>query len=315
MLTTRAHRAGTAALLFALVAGCGQATTQASAPAGASQTATTTARTSAPLGSPAFAALEQRFDARLGVYALDTGSGREVAHRADERFAYASTFKALAFGALLAERSVADLDERITFTREELVTYSPITEGKVDTGMTLREVADAAVRYSDNTAGNLLLRELGGDAGLAGGPAAFERALRAIGDTTTSPARVETELNEAVPGDLRDTSTPEALASDLRRYAVDADVLADDRRELLVSTMRANTTGDEVIRAGVPQGWVVADKTGSAGYGGRNDIAVVWPPDRAPIVLAVLSGRATVDAEHDNALLAEATRVVVDLLD
>ncbi|ACU37829.1 class A beta-lactamase [Actinosynnema mirum] len=315
MLTTRAHRAGMAALLFALVAGCGQAAPPAQA--GVAQTATTTAtsRTAAPLGSPAFAALEQRFDARLGVYALDTGSGRVVAHRADERFAYASTFKALAFGALLAERSVADLDERITFTGEELVTYSPITEGKVDTGMTLREVADAAVRHSDNTAGNLLLRELGGDAGLAGGPAAFERALRAIGDTTTSPARVETELNEAVPGDPRDTSTPEALAADLRRYAVDADVLADDRRELLVSTMRANTTGDEAIRAGVPRGWVVADKTGSARYGGRNDIAVLWPPDRAPIVLAVLSGKATADAEHDDALLAEATRAVVELLD
>ncbi|TDC28706.1 class A beta-lactamase, partial [Micromonospora sp. KC213] len=251
-------------------------------------------------------ALEQRFDATLGVYAIDTGTGRTLAHRPDERFAYASTVKALAAGALLDVTSDAELDRVVRYRRADLVTYSPITEQHVDSGMTLRAVADAAVRYSDNTAANLIFAELGG-------PDGFERRLREIGDTVTEPARIETALNEAAPGDVRDTSTPRAMATSLRAYAL-GDALSDADRAVLVDWLRRNTTGAKLIRAGVPADWQVGDKTGSGGYGTRNDIAVLWPPQGAPIVLAVLSRRDTKDAGYDDALIAEAARLVVGAL-
>ena len=163
---------------------------------------------------PAFADLEATFDARLGVVAVDTGSGRRVEHRADERFAYASTFKALLAGAVLAGTTDRELDEVIPVTDSDLVTYSPVTEDRVGDAMTRRELADAAVRFSDNTAANLLLEDLGGPPGLA-------EALRAVGDDVTLPVRTEPALNEALPGDDRDTSTPRALAASLRAFAVD----------------------------------------------------------------------------------------------
>ncbi|MFI7069833.1 class A beta-lactamase [Micromonospora sediminicola] len=254
----------------------------------------------------AFRQLEETFDARLGVYAIDTGTGTTVGYRADERFAYASTFKALAAAEVLDETTDAELDRVVRYSADDLVTYSPITEKHVAEGMTLRALADAAVRYSDNTAGNLLLRRLGG-------PQRFEKELRGVGDKVTAPARYETALNEARPGDRRDTSTARALAQDLRAYAV-GDSLDPADRDILNGWLQGNTTGGELIRAGVPDGWVVGDKTGSGGYGTRNDIAVVWPPDRAPIVLAVLSSRDQKDADYDNALIARAAEVAIAVL-
>ncbi|BCJ62977.1 class A beta-lactamase [Micromonospora endophytica] len=298
------NRALAAALALGLLAGCSPGTPTAPAsPSAASPTS------SSPSTAPVavdFAPLEGEFDARLGVYALDTGTGRTVAHRPDERFAYASTFKALAAAAVLADTSTEELDQIVKYSRDDLVTYSPITEQHVETGMSLRAIADAAVRYSDNTAGNLLLDRLGG-------PAGFQQVLRDIGDEVTEPARWETELNEATPGDTRDTSTPRALATSLKTYAVDDALTAEDRA-VLVDWLKGNTTGDKTIRAGTPDGWQVGDKTGSGGYGTRNDIAVIWPPDRAPIVLAVLSSRSDKDAERDDALLARATELTLTAL-
>ncbi|XBP95653.1 class A beta-lactamase [Micromonospora sp. CCTCC AA 2012012] len=280
----------------------------ACSPAGAAEQPTrdsevTATVSPAPDSGHAFRQLEERFDARLGVYAIDTGSGRTMGYRADERFAYASTFKALAAAEVLDETTDAELDRVVRYSADDLVTYSPVTEQHVATGMSLRAIADAAVRYSDNTAGNLMLRQLGG-------PQKFEKELREIGDKVTDPARYETALNEARPGDRRDTSTPRALAQDLRAYAV-GDALEPADRATLNGWLRGNTTGGELIRAGVPDGWVVGDKTGAGGYGTRNDIAVIWPPDRAPIVLAVLSSRDEKDAGYDNALIAEATKAVL----
>ncbi|PRX76051.1 beta-lactamase class A [Bacillus sp. V-88] len=250
-----------------------------------------------------FMQLEKKFDARLGVYAIDTGTNRTVAYRPDERFAYSSTFKALAAGLVLQQNSLDELDEVITYTKDDLVTYSPITEQHVDTGMTLREICDAAIRYSDNTAGNLLLEELGG-------PDGFENGLRQIGDHVTEADRFETDLNSAIPGDIRDTSTARALATNLKAFTVD-DVLPDSKRTILTDWMRGNTTGDELIRAAVPMGWEVGDKTGAGGYGTRNDIAIVWPPNRDPIIIAILSSRDTEDAAYDNELIAKAAKVAL----
>lgn len=253
-----------------------------------------------------FAELESKFDARLGVYAIDTGTNRTVSYRAHERFAYASTYKALAAGALLQHYSIDQLQELVTYNSEDIVSYSPVTKLHVDTGMTLREVIEAAVRYSDNTAGNLILEKLGG-------PEGFETALRQIGDDVTQVDRYEPDLNSSVPGDTRDTSTPMSLATNLQAYAV-SDLLPTEKRNILTDWMRGNTTGDALIRAGAPSGWEVADKSGAGSYGTRNDIAIVYPPNRAPIVIAVLSSRHTQNATYDNALIAEAAKVALNVL-
>ncbi|WP_410171898.1 class A beta-lactamase [Amycolatopsis heterodermiae] len=252
---------------------------------------------------PDFEPLESRFDARLGVYAVDTGTGREVAHHADDRFGYASTHKVFSSGAVLQRTAVPDLGKVLKYTRADLQENSPVTEKHVDTGITLRDAIDAALRYSDNTAANLLFRELGGPAGLGA-------ALRGIGDTTTHVDRTEPGLNDLAPGDIRDTSTPRAMAASLREFTLGS-ALPPEKRAILTDMMKANTTGGALIRAGAPAGWAVADKTGTGSYATRNDIAVVWPPGRAPIVLVVLSDRKTEDAKHDDRLIAAAAQLAL----
>lgn len=255
----------------------------------------------------AFAALERRYGARLGVAAIGTGNGRAIAHRAGERFAFASTVKVFIAAAVLDASSDADLATVVHYDRGDLLEYAPVTSEHVDTGMTVRELIDAALRSSDNTAANLLVERLGG-------PDAVERWLRGIGDRTTSVDRVEPELNEATPGDRRDTTTPERFATGLRTVLLGDALDAADRR-VLRAAMLGNTTGDATIRAGVDPSWRVADKTGTASYGVRNDIAVVTPPGRAPIVLVVMSSRSDPGAEPSDALVAAATRAAVAALD
>lgn len=257
-------------------------------------------------GNQSFAKLEKEYDAKLGIYALDTGTNQTIAYHSDDRFAFASTSKSLAVGALLRKNSLEALDQRITYTHEDLSNYNPITEKHVDTGMTLKELADASVRYSDSTAHNLILKQLGG-------PSEFEKILREMGDTVTTSERFEPELNEVHPGETHDTSTPEAIAKTLQTFTLGT-ALPIEKRELLVDWMKRNTTGDKLIRAGVPKGWEVADKTGAGSYGTRNDIAIIWPPNKKPIVLAILSNHDKEDAKYDDKLIADATKVVLNTL-
>ncbi|MDQ0383118.1 class A beta-lactamase [Amycolatopsis thermophila] len=291
-MIVRSLQALTAVLAFGLVAAC------------AAETSPPPPATSVSVAAPRvdFADLEAKYDARLGLYALDTGTGREIGFRADERFAYCSTIKVPLVGALL--RRGDDLNEVLTYSGADVVDNSPYTKDR--TSVTLREAVESALTQSDNTAANLMYRELGG-------PSALGAVLREIGDTTTHADRTETDLNTAVPGDIRDTTTPRAMAATLRTLVL-GDALPADKRDLLAGIMRGNTTGNATIRAGVPSGWSVADKTGSGSYGTRNDIAVVWPPSGAPIVIAVLTSRATEDAGPQNPLLAEATARAVGAL-
>ncbi|MGN4293972.1 class A beta-lactamase [Bacillus anthracis] len=284
-------------LSCATLIGCSNSNTQSEPPKQAKQENTV---------NHSFAKLEKEFDAKLGIYALDTDTNQTVTYQSDERFAYASTHKALAVGVLLQKKSIEDLNQRILYTREDLVNYNPITEKYVDTGMTLKELADASLRYSDNTAQNLILKQLGG-------PSEFKKSLIEIGDTVTNPERFEPELNEVRPGETHDTSTPKALATSLQAFAL-GDVLSTEKRNLLIDWMKRNTTGDNLIRAGVPGGWEVADKTGSGSYGTRNDIAIIWPPNKKPIVLTILSNHDKEDAKYDDKLIAEATKIVLDTL-
>ncbi|MBF6176312.1 class A beta-lactamase [Nocardia blacklockiae] len=294
--------AGTAAVaVAAALTGCGTAETEHpyTAPSGKPPVAPADA---------VFAALENTHTARLGVYAVDTSSGREVGYRRDERFGMASTFKGLACGALLHEHPLATgyFDQVVRYSRDELVEYSPITETRVDTGMTVSELCHAAITASDNTAGNQILK-------LLGGPPALTAFLRSLGDTITRSDRWEPDLNDVSPGEERDTTTPAALAADYRNLVL-GPALADLERAQLKDWLLANTTGATRIRAGVPAGWTVADKTGGGNHGGANDVAVAWTDSGAPIVIALLSHQRAPEDKADNALLAEATKEVVTAL-
>jgi beta-lactamase class A len=298
-LTRRAFL-GAAALVP--LAGCGGGGPSAATP---SPTAAPAA-TPRPVDTRRLRRLERRFDARLGLYALDTGTGAELAYRADERFAFCSTFKALAAAAVLHRTPLGDLDRVVGYTEADLMASSFVTRDHVATGLTLRAVCDAAVRFSDGTAGNLLLREIGGPAGLT-------RYLRGLGDDVTRCDRTEPHLAGWTPGDPRDTTHPRAIATDYRRIVL-GDALPPRRRAFLRGLLERNTTGGDRIRAGLPRGWTVADKTGTGNHGIANDVAIAWPPGSAPLVLAVMTRRSAVDAEPAEALIAAAADYVASTL-
>jgi beta-lactamase class A len=257
---------------------------------------------------PAFAALEKSHGGRLGICAVDTATGREIRYRAEERFPFCSTFKAMAAAAVLARAGTDPglLERRIPYTRADLVTYSPITEKHTGAGMTVADLCAAAVQYSDNTAGNLLIK-------LLGGPSALTAFMRGIGNRSFRLDRWETELNTAIPGDPRDTATPADMAHSLKSLVLDK-ALPSAQQARLKQWLVGNTTGDRRIRAGVPAGWQVGDKTGTGSYGTANDIAVLWPPARPPIVLAVYSTHPSKTGKPSDAVIAEATRMVVAAL-
>lgn len=255
-----------------------------------------------------FAALEKDLDGRLGVAALDTGSGHSVGYRQDERFAMCSTFKTVAAGAILARDVEAPglLQKLIRYSKDDLVTYSPVTEQHLQNGMTLEQLCAVAVIHSDNGAGNLILREIGGPEGLT-------RFARKIGDTQFRLDRWETELNTAYANDPRDTTTPAAMASTLNALLL-SEALPARGRAHLTQWMLDCATGATRIRAGVPAGWKVADKTGTGGYGSANDIGVIWPTGRAPIVLSVYTMRHAQDSKARNDIVAAAARLATRLL-
>jgi beta-lactamase class A len=251
------------------------------------------------------AALETASGGRLGVYALNTADGSVIAHRGAERFPLCSTFKLVASAAILAQqmREPDLLSQRIKYTPVEVVSYSPITEKHLEHGLTVAELCAAAIQYSDNTAGNMLIKILGG-------PPAVTAFARSIGDQSFRLDRWETELNSAIPGDARDTTTPAAMAATVQKLVL-GNTLAAPQRDQLQAWLRGNTTGATRIRAGVPAGWIVGDKTGGGGYGANNDVAVLWPPGKPPIVLALYMTQREKEAKPMNEVLAEATRVVV----
>lgn len=283
---------------------------------GAAATAAASRLTALPAraaGADPFMALEASSGGRLGVAALNTVTGATVGHRADERFAFCSTFKLLAASALLRRSQTEPglMERRIAYTKADMARYSPITSQHLGSGMTVAELCAAALQYSDNTAANLMIR-------LIGGPRAVTAFARSIGDRTFRLDRWETTLNTAIPGDQRDTSTPAAMLTDLRRLALGdgtaPTVLAQAGRDRLIAWMRGNTTGDKRVRAGVPAGWSVADKTGTGDYGTTNTIALAWPPGKPPLLLSLYFTQKAKDAPAREDVLADATRLVVAAL-
>ncbi len=242
--------------------------------------ATGTGLARAAAGDP-FAALEAETGGRIGVAALDGHSGRLIGWRLDERFAMASTFKVLLAAAVLAQvdRGRLRLDQAVPYSEADLLSYAPRTRSHLGQGaMNLADLCAAALEVSDNTAANLLLP-------LVGGPAGVTARLRRWGDPVTRLDRTEPTLNTNLPGDPRDTATPRSFARTLRRVLTGS-VLSPASRARLAGWMIACETGSGRLRGGLPPGWRAGDKTGTGENGAVNDVAIAWPPDRAPIIIA-----------------------------
>ncbi len=255
------------------------------------------------------AQIEAGVGGRLGVAILDTASGLQTGRRMDEAFPMCSTFKFLAAATVLArvDNGQEDLNRRIVFSKSDLQEYSPITQHHVGgAGMSVAELCEAAITLSDNTAANLLLASFGGPAGLT----AFARSL---GDKITRLDRNEPTLNESTPGDPRDTTTPNAMLADMRKLLL-TDRLSASSRAQLMAWMIANKTADKRIRAKLPNDWRVGDKTGSGDHGSTNDIAILWPSGRDPILVTVYLTDTTADASRRDGAIAEVGLLIASSL-
>jgi beta-lactamase class A len=256
------------------------------------------------------AQIEAESGGRLGVSILDTMSGLHAGLRTDERFPMCSTFKLLAAGLVLTrvDHGQENLERRVVFSKSDLVPYSPATsqhtrERTGDAGMSVADLCKAALTLSDNTAANLLLASFGG-------PAAVTAFARSIGDGVTRLDRNEPTLNEATPGDPRDTTTPGAMLGNLRELLL-GERLSSASRAQLLAWLAANQTGGERIRAKLPKDWGVGDKTGTGDHGTANDIAILWPPGRGPILVTVYLTGTRGDAARSNAAIASVGALVV----
>ena len=229
---------------------------------------------------------------------------------ADERFAMSSTFKTLACGALLeqVDEGRLALDTEVSFDESALVTYSPVTEQYAGhQPITLFELCDATMTTSDNTAANLILEALGG-------PEAITAFARRLDDSVTRLDRFETELNEATPGDERDTTTPNAMLATLETLVL-GDVLTPESRQQLQDWMKGNAVADGLFRAAMPFDWVIADRTGAGGYGSRSITAIIWPPEQAPTVVVFYLTETDASFEARNEAIASLGKVVQAYLD
>lgn len=253
-----------------------------------------------------FEQLELALVGRLGVFAVNAETGDHISYRSDERFPVCSTFKMLLAAAFLqrSEQNSGLIDQKIKYSKNDIVEYSPITEQNLEEGMTISELCAATVQYSDNTAANLLMKELGG-------PEAVTAFARSIGNNDFRLDRWETELNTAIPGDARDTATPKSMAYSLLKLSLQ-DGLGESQRQRLNEWLIGNTTGASRIRAGIPEGWLIGDKTGGGRYGTSNDIAVIWPLNRAPVIISIYTTQNDENAKARNDVIASATRIVVD---
>lgn len=253
------------------------------------------------------AQLEASSGGHIGLAALDTSNNKLIQYHANEHFPAGCTAKVIGVATIL-KKSMTDsslLEEKITYTKKDLANWNPITEKHLNDGMTVNQLCAAAIEYSDNTAMNLLVNKMGG-------LQAMNTFARSIGDHSFRQDHGwPDEALSGKPGDLNDSTTPAAMLKSLQTIAL-GDALAPYQRNLLVTWLQKNTTGNARIRAGVPKGWVVGDKTGTGfNYGITNDVAIIWPTKCAPIVLAIYYKNNIKDAPKREDILAEATTSVL----
>ena len=244
--------------------------------------------------------IEAREGGRLGVFVRDTGTSATIEHRADERFPMCSTFKLLAAAAALkrVDQGAERLDRTIAYGPSDLLEYAPIAKAHVaEGGMTVADLCAAAIDWSDNTAGNLVLQSIGG-------PAGFTQFARSLGDAVTRLDRNEPTLNESLPGDERDTTSPRAMAVTMQKVLV-GDALSDASRGQLQTWLIGDKVGDKRLRAGLPPSWRIGDKTGTGDRGSTNAVAIIWPPGRAPLIATVYYTESSAPTDARNAIHKE----------
>jgi len=266
--------------------------------------ASSRAQTARQRWEPAFKRLENTTGGRLGVAVLDTATGERASWRGNDRFPMCSTFKLAAAALVLqrVEQGRESLLRRVVFPASDVLSYAPVTKSKVGVGMTMEELCDASVTMSDNTAGNLSLASFGG-------PEHMTRYFRQLGDTASRLDRIEPDLNECAPGDPRDTTTPDAMNHTIHRLLI-SDALSPASRQRLLGWLLGNKVGDTRLRAGVPKDWRVADKTGAGANGTNNDVGLLLPPSRPPIVVSVYMTGATAEPTTRDAVIAQVARLV-----
>ena len=252
------------------------------------------------LANKRLADIEALEGGRLGVFVRDTGSGAAIEHRADERFPMCSTFKLLAAAGALkrVDEGAERLDRTIAYGASDLLEYAPIAKAHVlERGMTLADLCAAAIDWSDNTAGNLVLQSIGDSAG-------FTAFARSLGDEVTRLDRNEPTLNESLPGDPRDTTSPRAMAATMQKVLL-GDSLSEASRLQLQTWLINDKVGDNRLRAGLPSSWRVGDKTGTGDRGSTNAVAIIWPPDRAPLIATVYYTESSAPIDARNAVHKE----------
>jgi beta-lactamase class A len=252
-------------------------------------------------------ALEKSSGARIGLAALDTGNGRSLFNRADQRFLMCSSFKLSLAAAMLARAdSGRERLERLVKYDKPVLGVSPATTRNWRSGMTVAQLCEAICIYSDNTAANVLLAEIGG-------PQALTAFWRSLGDVTTRLDRIESALN--VPDGDKDTTTPAAMLGNLKTLLL-GDALSPSSRGQLLAWMHANTTGMQMLRAGLPSDWRVGDKTGhwmsstNLDAAAVNDLAIITPPGRKPILAVALTRGGSPDDDKRVAVLADIGRIL-----
>ncbi|MGJ7487991.1 class A beta-lactamase [Variovorax sp. LT2P21] len=252
--------------------------------------------------------IEAASGGRLGVCILNTADGRRLGHRADERFPMCSTFKLLAAALVLqrVDSGQDTLDRLIAIERSVIVPHSPLTEPNVGGTMTMGALCEATITQSDNAAANLMLASFGGPAGLTA-------YVRSLGDPLTRLDRNEPGLNEAIAGDPRDTTTPAAMLGLMQKLVL-GNALKPASRAQLRDWLIANKTGGQKIRAGLPAGWQVGDKTGGGAFGTNNDVAVVWPPGRPPILVTTYLTQTQAPLAQRDAALAAVAALIPDFV-
>ncbi|MFK4181029.1 class A beta-lactamase [Staphylococcus cohnii] len=255
-----------------------------------------------------FDQIEQDNDTIVGVYGINTANGKVIQHRSDERFAFASTYKAISSGILLQNTSTSELNKKITISKDDIVAYSPATEKYVGKQMTLRALIKASILQSDNTANNKIIEEIGGIKG-------FQQALKQRGDNISNPQRLEPDLNLYDPQSTADTTTPKRAATTLN-HLLASENMSRSNLELLKHTMIHNETGDTLIKAGASKDDVVGDKSGQGlTYASRNDLAFVYPENQSkPIILAIYTKKTDKDAKPDDKVIQTAAETAIKSL-
>ncbi|MCY1026637.1 BlaZ-like penicillin-hydrolyzing class A beta-lactamase, partial [Mammaliicoccus sciuri] len=249
--------------------------------------------------------VEDKYDANIGVYALNTATDEEITFNEDKRFAYASTFKALSSAMLLEKTPHNKLNKKVHVSKEDIVPYSPVLEKFINKDITIKKLIEATMLYSDNTANNMIIEELGGYKEV-------NKRLKSLDDKTTKPSRMEPELNNYNPKNNKDTSTPQAFGKTLNKLINDGR-LSKENKTFLIDLMINNKSGDTLIKKGAPKNFKVADKSGQAiTYASRNDVAFVYPKGESkPIVLVIFTNKEGKTDKPNDKVVSETAKVVL----